>query len=283
VHEQSPFDGPPDVAPLIAGVVERMDEALAGLEAAGDPARHFLATYRDVTHAVGSAAAAGRVEDPAWLARWDVAFADFYLDALAARRAGRPVPGPWREAFGAGAGLHPYQHVLLGMNAHINLDMPLSLLAVVDDTDAADSGLMASRRRDHHALDRVIAALVPAQARRLVAAAGAQAQPGGLDRLLMPVSRQASRRLLRHGRREVWHNTAVLLAARREGPDALARQRDRLERLATDRVADLLGPRHPLLHLARHGFGVRLAPARPPRRRWSGPARNGRGPVGGRT
>ncbi|WP_336921824.1 DUF5995 family protein [Aquipuribacter sp. SD81] len=251
-------DGLAATDPAIAGVVARMDTALSRLEQLGDPARHFLTTYRDVTHAVGAAAGSGRVEDPAWLARWDVAFAEPYLEALAARERGDHVAGPWREAFAAPADLHPYLHVLLGMNAHINLDMPLSLLAVLSDADVRDERLMASRHRDHEALDSVIAALVPEQSRRLVRVAGPGAAPGPLDRALMPASRAASRQVLRHGRHAVWRNTGVLLGARREGPGALRAATDRLERLTTDRVADLVGPRHPLLHLARRGFGVRL-------------------------
>ncbi|MGJ7442211.1 DUF5995 family protein [Aquipuribacter sp. MA13-6] len=239
----------------IAGVVDRMGVELTSL--ADDPARHFLATYRRVTEAVGGAARTGQVEDPEWLGRWDVAFAELYLQALAAHR-GDPAtaPGPWRAAFAAPADLHPYLHVLLGMNAHINYDMPQSLLDVVTDADSREEALMASRERDHHALDAVIVALVPSESRHLVRAAAAA--PGVLDRVLMPLSRAASARLLRDSRRQVWANTAVLLRARREGPDPLRRAVARLEVLSTERVQDLLAPRHPLLHLARHGFGVRL-------------------------
>lgn len=239
----------------IAGVVDRMGAELAGLPA--DPARHFLATYRRVTEAVGAAASSGRVEDPDWLGRWDVAFAELYLRALADHRADpASPPGPWRAAFAAPADLHPYLHVLLGMNAHINFDMPQSLLQVLTDEDSHDPARMASRERDHHALDAVIVALVPSESRHLVRAAAAA--PGVLDRLLLPVSRAASARLLRESREQVWANTAVLLQARRDGPDALVDAVGRLEVLATRRVEDLLRPRHPLLHLATKGFGVRL-------------------------
>lgn len=242
----------------IADVVARMDAVLADLERTDDPARHFLGTYRRVTVAIGEAADAGRVEDPAWLAAWDVAFAELYLDALRAHRSDPAgAPGPWREAFAAPVDLPPYLHVLLGMNAHINFDMPQSLLRVVDDADSRDPAVMASRGRDHHALDGVIVALVPSESRHLVRAAAVA--PGVLDRALLPVSRAASARLLRESREQVWTNTDVLFRARRTGPDAVAAQVARLEQLATARVQDLLRPRHPLLHLARRGFGVRLA------------------------
>lgn len=239
----------------IAGVVDRMGSELDAL--ADDPARHFLATYRRVTEAVGGAARDGHVEDPDWLGRWDVAFAELYLRALAAHRVDPAgAPGPWRAAFAAPADLHPYLHVLLGMNAHINYDMPQSLLDVITDAERHDPALMASRERDHHALDGVIVALVPSESRHLVRAAAAA--PGVLDRVLMPLSRAASARLLRDSRRQVWANTAVLMRARHEGPETLRAAVARLEVLSTARVQDLLAPRHPLLHLARHGFGVRL-------------------------
>ncbi len=242
---------------VIGAVVARMGDRLADLERERDPARHFLATYRRVTVAVGEAAARGRVEDPAWLGRWDVAFAELYLSALDAwREDPATVPGPWREAFAAPAGLEPYLHVLLGMNAHINYDMPQSLLQVVSEADRHDARLMASRERDHHALDGVIVALVPQESRHLVAAAAAA--PGVLDRLLLPLSRAASAKLLRESREQVWANTDVLLRARVAGPVALAAATARLAELSTRRVHDLLVPRHPLYHLARHGFGVRL-------------------------
>lgn len=254
---------PDDAATAQAGgqidaVVARMGVELDRLEAEQDPGRHFLATYRRVTIEVGDAADNGGVEDPAWLGRWDAAFAELYLAALRAHRA-EPgsAPGPWRAAFAAPADLPPYLHVLLGMNAHINYDMPQSLLTVISPADRLDPALMASRNRDHHALDAVIVALVPSESRHLIRAAAAA--PGILDRVLLPVSRAASARLLRESREQVWATTDVLLSARATGSAALAADLARLEALSTQRVQDLLIPRHPLLHLARRGFGVRLA------------------------
>ena len=201
------------------------------------------------------------MEDPAWLGRWDVAFAELYLQALDTWRDDpAAVPGPWREAFSAPADLEPYLHVLLGMNAHINYDMPQSLLQVVGEADRHDPALMASRARDHHALDGVIVALVPQESRHLVKAAAAA--PGVLDRLLLPLSRAASAKLLRESREQVWANTDVLLRARAAGPAALAAATARLEELSTRRVHDLLGAPAPAL------------PPGPPRLRC--PARRGR-------
>ena len=88
---------------------------------------------------MGKAVDGGLFEDPAWVERWDVAFAGLYLDAPR-RRPGRrrAVPRPWRLAFDAPADLPALRHVLLGINAHVNYDLPQALLAVISDADFAD-------------------------------------------------------------------------------------------------------------------------------------------------
>jgi hypothetical protein len=85
----------------IGALVQRMEGLLAPLEASGDPARYFLATYLRTTRAVAEELARGGFRDPAWVERWDVAFADLYLDAVEAAQDGRRPPEPWAVAFGA--------------------------------------------------------------------------------------------------------------------------------------------------------------------------------------
>src|SRR5918997_5168173 len=116
---------------------------LAPLEADRDPARFFLGVYLRTTVAVGAAIDAGAFEDPAWVEEWDVDFAGLYLDALTAhRRAPASAPHPWRLAFGADPGLRPEAHVLLGVNAHINYDLPQSMVRVIPPADMADADIV---------------------------------------------------------------------------------------------------------------------------------------------
>lgn len=75
-------------------LIGRMQGLLVPLEARGDPGRFFLATYLRTTQAVKEELARGGFRDPAWVERWDVAFADLYLDALEAAEAGRRPPAP---------------------------------------------------------------------------------------------------------------------------------------------------------------------------------------------
>ncbi|MGY1807822.1 DUF5995 family protein [Blastococcus sp. SYSU D00669] len=240
----------------VDALIARMRALQAQLEAAGDPARFFLGTYLRVTEAVRAALDDGLFEDPAWLAEWDTDFAGFYLDALEAhRRDPATAPAPWRRAFGARAGLRPEAHVLLGVNAHINYDLPQSLVRVIAPGDFADPVVLAARERDHQRIDGVLASRVGAEDLELRRAGDPRTL---LDHLLTPVNRLATRTFLRESRRKVWANAAALNAARLDGDDAFGRRLAELESLSDARVADLLRPGPVLVRLAVHGFGVTL-------------------------
>ena len=200
----------------------------------------------------------GGFRDPEWVERWDVTFADLYLDAVEAAQAGRRPPEPWAVDFGAGVGadgLPPLRHVLLGMNAHINYDLAQSLLAVIPSRDFDDPELLADRHADHEHIDQVLVARVGAEDTELEALSGPRSHT---DRLLQPLNRLATKRFLRESRAKVWANTRLLDTARRVGPAAYTARLAELERLAATRVADLMAPGQVVLKLAVKGFGVRL-------------------------
>jgi hypothetical protein len=247
------------VHPVVAALVARMEELLRALESAREPGRFFLGTYLRTTRAVGAALDRGGFEDPDWVAAWDVDFAELYLDALeASREDAASVAAPWRQAFGARAGLPPEAHVLLGMNAHINFDLPQSLIRMIPPTDFTSPALLDLRRRDHERIDAVLAARVAEEDVALQRAGGRRSP---LDRVLAPANRQASRLFLRESRRKVWANTGALHAARLRGPDAYAERLADLEEASAERVRDLLRPGPVLLRLAVRGFGVTLPAA----------------------
>jgi hypothetical protein len=249
-HDQAMIDG-------IAGLVARMEADLAWLQAAGDTRRFFHATYLRTTRAVAEEIERDGFADGDWLERWDLAFAGFYLDALAADRAGAPVSKPWRVAFDAARDrpdLPPLRHVLLGMNAHINYDLPQALLAVISPAGFDDPGVRERRLADHRHVDEVLAARVGAEDAEL-AAAGRRSL---LDRLLAPANRAATRRFLAEARAKVWRNTAVLDRARRAGPQPYDAALADLAELSAARLVDLTEPGQVLLKLTRRGFGVVL-------------------------
>src|SRR5215813_6994697 len=135
----------------IDDVIERMTVLADELRRDGDARLAFHATYLRTTEAVAAALRAGAFEDTDWVDRWDVAFAQLYLDALDAGRRGGRVPEPWAVAFAAAAAqphLPVVRHVLLGMNVHINYDLPQALLAVISDAEFEDPAVLARREAD---------------------------------------------------------------------------------------------------------------------------------------
>ena len=242
--------------PPIRLLLDHMQERLERMPVQDRHFRAFLSTDRRTTQAVAEAIEGGLFEDPGWVERWDIAFAQFYLTALDSHlaKAGR-IPRPWQLAFSTSPDLHPLLHVLLGINAHVNYDLPQALLAVIRDDEFADRTLMNRRRRDHERIDQVLSSRVSSE--------DAELGPVGrtlLDRLLNPLNRLAAKRFLREARQKVWHNTLQLHNARLEGPSHYAVRLAELELLSAAKIADLLRPGQVLLRLAVAGFGVVLPP-----------------------
>jgi hypothetical protein len=242
---------------MIDELIARMAALLEPLESAGDKRRYFHATYQRTTIAVAAQISRGGFADVAWVEEWDVAFAALYLDALEADLAGRPPSRPWAIAFGAPAALPPLRHVLLGMNAHINFDLPQAIVAVISDAQFDDAALIARREADHRAIDDVLASRVAAEGEQLASLSGPAPL---LDRALRPLNRRGTRRFLREAREKVWANATALSRARRQGPDAYARVLAQLEELSAAKVSALQAPGQVILKLAATGFGVRLPP-----------------------
>jgi hypothetical protein len=240
----------------VAEVVARMQQRLDTLPPAAAHRAAFLGTYLRTTEAVGAAVDTGSFEDPEWVERWDVVFAELYLDAHDADIAGDAarVPRPWRLAFEAPPGLPALRHVLLGINAHVNYDLPQAMLTVISPDDFGDPILIGRRRRDHERIDKVLAGRVGAEEDEL------SAEQTRLDKVLAPLNRLGSKRFLREARQKVWHNVGELHAARLLGEENYRVRLAELEVLSAARIADLLAPGQVLLRLAVAGFGVVLPP-----------------------
>jgi hypothetical protein len=244
----------------IDDLLSRMDTLLQPMREAGDERQHFLATYMRTTLAVKHEIERGGFVDDAWTERWDIAFADLYLDALDEWNSKGSAPGPWRIAFQAANAtprVPPLRHLLLGMNAHINYDLPQALIQVITDQEFDDPALVARRSRDHERIDAILSSRVAAEDGELKK----MEQPGDrtlLDHLLTPFNRAASRRFLKEARGKVWRNAQALSLARRHSLDELGGQLRELEALSAERVADLRRPGQVLLRLTRGGFGVLL-------------------------
>lgn len=251
-----PHDRSADVPDLLRA----FDDAHARLVADGHEQRHFCGMYLRSTRAVGEELARGGFTDAAWVERWTVAFADLYIEALESWQRGEPVALPWQLAFEAGPDVSPLVHQLIGLNAHLNFDLPRAVLAVVSDEEFFDEGLLARRRADSEHIDALVLRGIPGEYRYLRGLGGPMHQEF-LARALYPLNRVASGRWLVAARRSVWHNALELSMARRTGVAALTRRIADLEVLCAAKVAELLRPGQVVLRLAATGFEVTLPPA----------------------
>jgi Family of unknown function (DUF5995) len=112
----------------IEGVLAALRTVVDDAARSGDRTGLFAAVYRQVTAAIARGVADGLFDDAERLNRFDAVFAGRYLTALEARRDGRDPGRSWRLAFRAAEDpeLVLVQHVVLGINAHINLDLAVA-------------------------------------------------------------------------------------------------------------------------------------------------------------
>ncbi|TDD96442.1 DUF5995 family protein [Actinomadura rubrisoli] len=204
---------------------ENIDDVIDGLAAivrdadrAGDRAGYFAALYRQVTVEVRNAIRGGRFDDGARMDRFDTLFGNRYFDAYDAWRRDQGGPRCWRETFGllrAGDTII-VQHLVLGVNAHINLD--LAIAAARTSPGEAIHAL----RRDFMLINDILARVV-------LAVQDAVGDVSPFLRLLDQVGGRTDERILdfniRQSRQEAWYN-AVLLA----GQDDAERE-ETIERL----------------------------------------------------
>lgn len=109
-------------------MIEQLDQVIDRARRESSRLGYFACMYRSVTVKVKEGIETGRFEDGPRMERLDVIFANLYLEALEAYRRGARTPRSWTVAFQKANSWRPLilQHLLLGMNAHINFDLGLA-------------------------------------------------------------------------------------------------------------------------------------------------------------
>ena len=209
-------------------VPERLSELLAEMDALvegyrydGDRSGYFAAMYRCVTREVARRCEAGGFDDSERMVEFASAFARRYLDAAHARRAGRPTTNSWATAFDASRRWKPVvlQHLMLGMNAHINLDLGV-VTAELGDTYGIDQ--MAG---DFRRINDLLASMVESCQRGV---SDVSPWMGLLDRMGGRTDTVFVRFSLVRARDVAWHT------AQRLAPLPTAARRDAIEQLDQD-------------------------------------------------
>lgn len=157
----------PRIARNIDEVLSQLEDIIHHAETTGDRAGYFAALYHKVTLKVKEGITEGLFENGERLAELDVLFANRYLYALGEWRKDRnsvAVSQSWKKAFenhGNKSRL-VLQHLLLGMNAHINYDLAI---AVVELANAGND--INAIRRDYNAINLILSSLTYSVIRNL--------------------------------------------------------------------------------------------------------------------
>src|SRR5215210_6270843 len=191
-------------------VIGRMTRRWQQLDAACDHRAVFALTYLRTTEAFHQTITQQRrfFRHRRWVIWEDVMFAAYYFRAFDNYARGKPVPDAWRIAFdAAGGGATNAGHdVFLGMNAHIQRDLPYVLARVGLRTPGG-----RSRKPDHDRVNRILTAVLdPIEdevARRYDPVFTlADAKPA-------PVEELSALELLKSWREGAWRNAERLLNA----------------------------------------------------------------------
>jgi hypothetical protein len=112
----------------IDDIIAQLDRVIERCSRERSKLGYFAMLYRDTTDQVRQAIAAGRFEDGRLMERFDVIFARRYLEAIERYWRGEKPTQSWYTAFQAARTYPPtiLQHLLLGMSAHINLDLAIA-------------------------------------------------------------------------------------------------------------------------------------------------------------
>ena len=113
-------------------VLQELDRIVATTTGENSPHGVFAWVYRRTTAKIEEGVRENRFEEPVRMEKFDVAFARRYIEAFYNYREGKPVSMSWKVAFSAAENRESIimQHLLLGMNAHINLDLGIAAAGI---------------------------------------------------------------------------------------------------------------------------------------------------------
>jgi hypothetical protein len=186
----------------------------------------FTTTYELLTITLRDAMNANPhlFRDPAWVIGEDAVFANMYFDSVTNYEHHEPVPRAWRIAFDTAAhgDANAVQDMLLGINAHVQRDMPYMMATVGLHTPSG-----ASHKADHDKLNDILniayASVTDTITQRFDPIEGVIA-PGSnpLTGLAFNVTGD---QLVQAWREEVWRNAETLLNSQTTTERALNEQR----------------------------------------------------------
>jgi hypothetical protein len=175
-----------EIPVTIDDVISRM-QAIDAVLPANDGIKWFNQLYLTVTQEVDLHPPGGAWQSPLWLTRLDIVFAGLYFNAVGGFLAGNSIPSAWSAVFEARyrIGVDRIQFALAGMNAHINHDLALALLATDAELNVVPA-LDSPEHDDYQSVNGLLNTVMPSALTMLATdALGVLAQDTGkIGRLL---------------------------------------------------------------------------------------------------
>lgn len=137
-------------------VIHQLEQLIEACTGQKDRIGYFAALYHKVTVRVQQGIQNGEFEDGPRMERLDVLFANRYLAAVRQLLAKEESTGSWAVAFAATRKRSTLilQHLLLGMNAHINLDLGIAAVETMGEQD------IDAIRGDFNTINTIIGSLI---------------------------------------------------------------------------------------------------------------------------
>ena len=140
----------------IDAVIDTLEIIISECEKNQNPMGYFPALYKRVTRKVKEEIAQNMFDDGLRMEKLAVVFAGRYLDAWSAWQRNEPVTRSWQKTFDTSDKYRPIvlQHLLLGMNAHINLDLGIAAAEISKGKNPVDL------QNDFNRINAILSSLV---------------------------------------------------------------------------------------------------------------------------
>jgi hypothetical protein len=133
----APFKSEPLKSEEIEKVKKNLDRIITWSVENNNRNGYFAALYKNISARVQDAIFTSAFEDPLRMERFVKVFAGYYIDAFEDYRKGLlETSNPWFNVFEQGKRKRTIiQHLLLGVNTHINFDLPNTCVRIAPGTD----------------------------------------------------------------------------------------------------------------------------------------------------
>ncbi|MDN3687653.1 DUF5995 family protein [Cyclobacterium jeungdonense] len=220
-----------DIPSLLLTMKERVD----GWKSTGDRRHVFLGCYSMMSQAMHEAVNKGQFFHAPWVSQLLIRFSEYYFDALKHYDQNPELsPMVWRQVHDASKDpeINVIQNLLLGVNAHINYDLPLALYdCLAENWFQLPETHKQTLKKDHELVNEIIAQTIDSVQDSIVNPSSWSM--AALDIIMCRADEWLLSKLISSWRNEVWQVNLQLLSS--PGQEHRDRIRKEQEILVTHR------------------------------------------------